>query len=461
MSTSSAYPERLLGYANAAKPNTTALAGAATNLSSAIEAFLATHPDPAVISGVTDWGHELTGYAKRKSQIDQWVHDVGVAFQAADQGHGSGPVTVDDARLNQLIAKADPAVRRALAYFRSHLGSDSVLDGSRGAQNGIVDHLRGLSPEQIDEFLAALSDHVLQQWNQALPPNSFLWYSWRLDSSHQIQLSNLLFSSASATQLARLQHLMPNLQPNPKTTEIGGPFSWASLAGLPLFKLGPEGKPVLDPTTDINQGDIGDCWVLSGLGAIAMANPSLLESHIRTNSNGTYTVTLYQNGKPVEITVTDTVPENTTPGFDYPYAHDLNGNDKWSIIYEKAYAEISNGYGNTEGGYGDISMSTLTGQPGHRTSPGQTSLSEIQTMRSQGYAFTAGTNGGSPEIQDNNKIVTSHEYMVRSVDTAHQTITLLNPWGQEGAADQTVTLSWQDFQHYFGTLSYVKVPGAG
>lgn len=460
MSTSSADPDRLLAYATAARPNATALAAAGTNLSAAIQSFLATHPDPRVISGVTDWGQELTAYAKRKSQIDQWVHDVGAAFRSADNGHLSSLVTVDDTRLDQLVARADPAVRAALAYFRSHLGSDSRLDGDRGTQNSIVQHLRGLSPEQVDEFLAALSDQDLQRWNQAIPASSFLWFSWGLDSSHKVQLSNLLFSSASAAQLARLERFMPALQPDPATKEISGPFSWVSIAGIPLFRLGPDGKPLLDPATDINQGDMGDCWVLSGLGAIAMTNPQLLESHIHANANGTYTVTLYQNGKPVQITVTDTVPYNSKAGWDYPYAHDLNGNDQWAMIYEKAYAELEGGYQNIEGGYGDVSMSVLTGQPGYRTDPSQISLARIADLRSQGYAFTAGTDSGGGEMEDSGRLVTSHEYMVEGVDTAHQTITLLNPWGAEGAAPHTVTLSWKDFQTYFGSVSYLKVPGA-
>lgn len=460
MSTSSAYPDRLLAYGSAAKPSATALAGAGKGLSGAIQAFLATHPDPQVISSVPDWGQELNAYARRNAQIGQWVHDVGVAFQTAGKGNGSGRVTVDDSRLNELVAKADPAVRRALTYFRSHLGNDSWLDGDRGTQNSIVDHLRGLSPEQIDEFLAALSNQDLQRWNKAIPASSFLWYSWGLDSSHQVQLSNLLFSSASAAQLARLERFMPTLQPNPATQEIGGPFRWVSIAGIPLFQIGAGGRPVLNPATDINQGDMGDCWVLSGLGAIAMANPQLLESDIRANANGTYTVTLYKDGKPVEITVTDTVPYNSQGGWDYPYAHDLNGNDGWAMIYEKAYAELQGGYRNIEGGFGDISMSALTGQPGNRTSPGQISLAQIDNLRTQGYAFTAGSNSGDNDREDAGRLVANHEYMVKAVDTVHQTITLLNPWGSEGAAPQTVTLSWQDFQTYFGTVSYVKVPGA-
>ena len=460
MTTSSAYPDRLLAYASAMKPGATALAGAGRNLSGTIQAFIATHPDPQVISGVTDWGQELTTYASRNSQIGQWVHDIGVAFRAAERGNGSGQVTVSDSRLNQLVARADPAVRRALTYFLTHLGNDSWLNGDRGTQNSIVEHLRGLSPEQIDEFLAALSNQDLQKWNKAIPSSSFLWYSWGLDSSHKIELSNLLFTSASAAQLARLEKYMPTLQPNPTTQEIGGPFRWLSIAGIPLFQTGPDGKPILNAFTDINQGDMGDCWVLSGLGAIAMANPQLLQSHIRANANGTYTVTLYQNGKPVEITVTDTVPYSPKAGWDYPYAHDLNGNDQWAMIYEKAYAELKGGYQTIEGGFGDISMSALTGQPGNRTSPGQISLTQIDNLRAQGYAFTAGTNPGNNDREDGGQLVGSHEYMVEAVNTTNQTITLLNPWGAQGAAPHTVTLSWQDFQTYFGTVSYVKVPGA-
>lgn len=459
MSTSSAYPERLLSYGSAARSNATALSGQGSRLSYAIQSFLATAPDPDVISGVNDWGQELTAYAKHQSEIGQWVHDVGVAFKNADHGRISGRVTVDDKRLNQLVARADPTVRAALRYFRHHLGADSLLDGDRGSQNGIVDRLRGLSPEQIDEFLAALSNQDLQRWNKAIPSSSFLWYSWGLDSSHRLQLANLLFSSASAAQLARVERFLPTLQPDPKTRYLGGPFTWQSLAGIPLFRLGPGGKPVLDPTTDINQGDDGDCWVLSGLGAIAMVNPTWLQQHIHANANGTYTVTLYQDGKPVQVTVTDTVPAD--PGTDPAYASTLDYNDKWVPIYEKAYAQLRGGYQNIDGGFADTSMSSFTGQPGSRVAPSQTSLQGIQDLRAQGYAVAAATlPNGAGTYEPDARLVAAHEYMVKSVDVQHQTMTLLNPWGHSGAAPEQVTLSWSEFQKYGWNVSYLKVPGA-
>ena len=99
MSIESAYPDRLMAYASSARASTTAVTRAGNTLSTAIQAFLATNPDPQVISGVTDWGQEMTSYASRKSQIDQWVHDVGVAFQTADSGHPSRPVSLNDSSI--------------------------------------------------------------------------------------------------------------------------------------------------------------------------------------------------------------------------------------------------------------------------------------------------------------------------------------------------------------------------
>lgn len=96
MSVESAYPDRLLAYASSARADTTALAGAGTDLSRAIQDFIATQPDPQVISGVTDWGAQLTAYARQKSGVDQWVHDVGVRFRTADRGDAASHVAIDD-----------------------------------------------------------------------------------------------------------------------------------------------------------------------------------------------------------------------------------------------------------------------------------------------------------------------------------------------------------------------------
>lgn len=94
MSTESAYPDRLLAYASGAKGDTNALRSAGKKLSAAIQEFTCSRQDPQVLSSLTDWGEELTGYASKKSLIDEWVHDVGVRFQSADGGDGGARTTI-------------------------------------------------------------------------------------------------------------------------------------------------------------------------------------------------------------------------------------------------------------------------------------------------------------------------------------------------------------------------------
>ena len=48
----------------------------------------------------------------------------------------------------------------------------------------------------------------------------------------------------------------------------------------------------------------GDCWYIASLQAVARSNPRIIEEAITDNGNGTYTVRLYHDGKPVYLTVT-------------------------------------------------------------------------------------------------------------------------------------------------------------
>src|SRR5271163_4945071 len=66
--------------------------------------------------------------------------------------------------------------------------------------------------------------------------------------------------------------------------------------GLPatqvLFFSEPDGTPALS-YNEINQGPLGDCWVLSSFGEEALMNPAAILQMIHSNGNGTETVTLY------------------------------------------------------------------------------------------------------------------------------------------------------------------------
>ena len=94
--------------------------------------------------------------------------------------------------------------------------------------------------------------------------------------------------------------------------------------------------------TDINQGDVGDCYFVSALAEVAMQDPSLIENMIHENSNGTYSVEFHVNGAADFVTVNNELPvmlddyewdNGSTLEFD-------NSSSLWSPLVEKAYAQL-------------------------------------------------------------------------------------------------------------------------
>ncbi len=95
---------------------------------------------------------------------------------------------------------------------------------------------------------------------------------------------------------------------------------------LPLF--GANGPSA----SDVNQGYLGDCYLLSSLAEVASQDPSILKSMITSNGNGTYGVTFHFGGKAYYVTVDATLPNGGTI-FN-------SGSAAWASLIEKAYAEL-------------------------------------------------------------------------------------------------------------------------
>jgi Calpain family cysteine protease len=190
--------------------------------------------------------------------------------------------------------------------------------------------------------------------------------------------------------------------------------------------------------TDIYQGQMGDCYLLSSIGEIALFHPSWITKMIQANADGTETVTLYRaaNGglpgigtasyTPVEINVTNTFPSNSVNNGANQDVY--NGQKEiWVQVLEKAMATLYGGYnGIANGGIPAISLEELTGCSAIATSPGAISWQQVQADAAAGNLITFDT-GGYGALSYH--LYGCHAYMFQSLTTVNGTVmvNLLNP----------------------------------
>jgi uncharacterized protein YukE len=376
-------------------------------------------------------------------------------------GAGSGPVS-------------QARVSAAIAYFNQNINATEPRFGGRfdyadipvGAQDVLQDWQK-LSPADLNAVLGSLTPQQLQELNGAAN---------QAGPAVQQELAQLILKEADLGTIQRIESGLPDVPLEPSLPH-GSNLTYQPIpSGTSLFGNG------IEPNSQVNQGDLGDCYFLSSLAAVAAKDPAFIQSHIKENANGTYTVTLYQNGKPVAVTVSPDLPANS------------DGNDAYDQIpadgalyvalYEKAYAQLQGGYGTIgDGGDPKNALATITGQPtteedwqdsntaeeiltlgfgGHGGSA--PSLASIQALLASGQPVTAWTTNNDvwPDGDKNDpiEVVGDHAYRVESVTTNPQTgqaeITLVNPWGQDGTgqAVQFVTLTQQQFSKYFDGVAW-------
>lgn len=217
---------------------------------------------------------------------------------------------------------------------------------------------------------------------------------------------------------------------------------------------------------DINQGDVGDCYLLAAAGAITVQDPELIEATFTDNGDGTFTVRFFKDGKAEYVTVDRGLPVRDGGRTDadrlvfasegkavfteserrallltrnHPGAFEL-----WVPLLEKAYAQLNesgwtdqdgtNSYTGVNasttglgGGAGDVAMRHLAGVSTTFHTFWFTTFGELKGAFDAGKAMTFATGEGLPVICP---VVGPHEYIVTGYDATQQTIRLRNPWGE-------------------------------
>ena len=284
------------------------------------------------------------------------------------------------------------------------------------------------------------------------PPLNDLWLSGDLSPRYSAIFASLPPPAGVREPGASSPAVVALVSPS-SSTVISLPFSasptesaaaaataTASATLTQVLYLKEPGDSAAISVNDINQGQMGDCYLLSSIGEIALFDPGLITQMIQANTNGTEMVTLYRaaNGSlptigtatytPDAINVTNSFPSDSVNNGATQDVYD-GQKEIWVQVLEKAVATLCGGYNDiANGGIPSISMEELTGCPAVSISPGAISLQQLQSDVAAGDLITFDT-GGDGELAYG--LYGDHAYMFESLSTVNGTVmvNLLNPWG--------------------------------
>ncbi len=267
------------------------------------------------------------------------------------------------------------------------------------------------------------------------------------NKSYQGTALGNLTSASNTTQLDKLVSKWFLGTDHPLAKYGSTTFAYANASG----KLFANNGPVY---TDVKQGAVGDCYFVATLAEAALKNPNAVKSMFTVNGDGTYTVRFYNNGKADYVTVDSMLPvSNGRLIFaNMGQSASSSSNVLWVAMAEKAYCQINeagwlrqglpgngvNSYQAVAGGYFFQAVKQIA-----NVTSVTASTSSI-TFAAVANAFAAGKMVGfastsSPSLKS---VVGNHQYVLTSVDSKAQTVTLFNPWGiNNGSAPGLVTLT--------------------
>ena len=193
---------------------------------------------------------------------------------------------------------------------------------------------------------------------------------------------------------------------------------------------------------DLHQGQLGDCFLISSIGELAINAPSAISNMIHANANGTESVTLYtdQSGRLPTFGTTTFKADTVTVSNSFSSAavnnganQDVVGNLKeiWPQVIEKAVATLDGGYSAiASGGNPVVAMAELTGRSATYMSSSALTQVGLKAMLAAGDLITMDTSNQS-NLPYN--LVSNHAYMMKTMTTSNGAamVQLGNPWGMD------------------------------
>jgi hypothetical protein len=202
---------------------------------------------------------------------------------------------------------------------------------------------------------------------------------------------------------------------------------------------------------DINQGQVGDCYLLTSLQSLARLQPGSLRQMGVDLGDGTYAIQFKRNGVTQYVRVDGDLPTASWGGL--LYAHPGATGNQWAPIFEKAYAIFRSGqnsYASLNLGfmtavYNDLGVAATTITLG-------TDQNAFYTMAASKLSSGKAVDIGSNAIISNGApLIANHAYSITNIwrdGGGTVWVTLRNPWGIDGVssdsnpADGLVTMSY-------------------
>ena len=244
---------------------------------------------------------------------------------------------------------------------------------------------------KVSDYLQQMADNVVLG-NSA---NAF----WTGGAATPTALGNMTAAS-SQTQASELigKWFLGTDHPDSQVNVNGGPALTVAHVAVakPLFAAA---GPTID---DVNQGQIGDCFMLAPLAAMAAQDPAAIRAMITDNGNNTYAVRFFVDGKAQYVTVDNTLANG---GGIF-----TGGADDWAGLIEKAYTQLQAG-GNTTGA--NISFGNNYSSIANGGSPA-TALAEF-TGADTITQFAASGSSWSSMVFDGKSLTTPNNHNIATV----------------------------------------------
>jgi hypothetical protein len=234
--------------------------------------------------------------------------------------------------------------------------------------------------------------------------------------------------------------LDPSVNPRPSSAYVAT-AAYERVEGAPFIRGG-EDRSDIAPN-DVRQGQLGNCYFLAGLAALARANPERVRSRITDHGDGTYTVKLHEGG---DVVVDSQFPmRHGSTAFAGKGDEGPSGEaELWVMLIEKAWAK-SKGEGYEEIRGSKVRMKSpdaMQAVAGGKTRTLRASTAKEEDLfaamgraQDKGWGATlAVKNVTSPEdirASQEAGLVPNHAYAIVDVDMERRTVKVYNPWGEE------------------------------